>query len=402
MVSSHRTPKFKKIFITTYGGAHVKIMIPVMRKLLACGFEVVFLALTTAPSELDKEKLPYKKISDYLDLFKESASEILNLGESLMGSVTLHPQVSKEETVTYLGLSYWALESNVGTEKAKELYQNKGRMAFKPVQVLKRILEFEKPDLVLTTCSPRSEEATLIAARELGIKSAFIVNMYMYDLFKNQKFYENQYADHAFLPSEEAYKMMAEFGRNPNSMSVSGNPAFESHFAVENIEAAEKLRKQYFSNKDLVILFAKAPSHTAFAEKDRAIENQLFSLIQRHSHFGLILRDHPNENVQQGHNDRGGVVTLNKENISILLNACDIVVTQVSTVGIEAHLIGKSMFFICDPTFQHFENVGAGKRAHSIDELIQFIETSKKSKPVLKQEFSSTDHIVKKIAELLR
>ncbi|MEQ1666486.1 MAG: hypothetical protein ABL927_14045, partial [Bdellovibrionales bacterium] len=366
------------------------------------------LGLTTAPVELEKQKIAYKNISDYLSLFSEKKL-ILELGVQLLSSVSVHPSVSIEETHAYLGLSYWNLQKTFGEVKAKEMYNKHGRQAFLPTDVMKKILNFEKPDLVITTCSPRAEEAALKAAKELNIKSAFIVNLYMFDLFKNREFFRNEYADHVFLPTKAAYEMMIKYNRSPETMTVSGNPSFESHFDPIYIKKASVLREILFPKCDYIILFAKASSHTTFAKMDQNIQNALISFVSKNPKFGLILRGHPNENLIQDQGFGENIVELNQENISVLLNACDIAVTQVSTVGIEAHLIGKQMYYICDDSYRHFQDTESGTRAKSPDDLIIKIMNfkppvklnDKKSYESKENNLKSTDIIVKKIIELI-
>jgi hypothetical protein len=393
-------PERKKILLAAYGGAHVNMIIPVAKRLAAEGFETVILGLTTAPATLAKHGLQCKTFRDYIGLFPDQDA-IPALGRKLKDTLTSNPQISEDETVAYLGLSYWDLEQTHGEATAARMYADKGRQIFKPVRVLKKILQAEQPDLVAATCSPRSEEAALLAARELGIPSVLIVNMYMEGLFNERDFAKDFYADHVFLPSEIGREKLIAMGRSPKALTVSGNPAFEAHFSPTYIEQARRYRRDHFGVQRTVVAFAKAPSHTTFGAMDVRIETALKNLVERNPACGLIIRDHPNERLKPPEGVNGRVAVMNEGSLSVLLNVCDILVTQVSTVGIEAHLMGKQLLYFSDQSTSHFKDSGSGVAAESISELIEKVECFRPAPPTDLLLPPSSEIIVEKIKKIL-
>ena len=65
-----------------------------------------------------------------------------------------------------------------GKEKAKEIWLNHGRQGFYPINFFKKILRNIKPDLVISTNSPRSEKAALRASKYLNIPSLCLVDLF--------------------------------------------------------------------------------------------------------------------------------------------------------------------------------------------------------------------------------
>jgi len=72
----------KKVFFVTYGGGHVRSVIPVIKELKSRGHKVSVLGLTSSVNDLKKEEIEFKGIRDYLNLFKdEEAQKILEYGD---------------------------------------------------------------------------------------------------------------------------------------------------------------------------------------------------------------------------------------------------------------------------------------------------------------------------------
>ena len=107
----------RKVLFVTYGGGHVSMVLPVIKqlRLLAPDIECVLLALTTAYAtaiKVGEKPVGYK---DWLHLV--DAKQALFLGEALLG-VNTSPDVSREESVAYLGINYLDLIAQHGAAGA--------------------------------------------------------------------------------------------------------------------------------------------------------------------------------------------------------------------------------------------------------------------------------------------
>ena len=92
--------------------------------------------------------------------------------------------LSKLEVLSYLGLSYNEAIEGIGEDKAYEDYKKIGRQSFLPINTIKKILDYENIDLLITTNSPRFEKASLFASKELNIKSIQIIDLFGDDLME--------------------------------------------------------------------------------------------------------------------------------------------------------------------------------------------------------------------------
>ena len=362
--------------MVAYGGGHVKMVIPVVKKLLQFGYEVKVLGLTTSSRTLRENGIQFFGMKDYLNLFPEK-EYVSDLGRSLMADLPKNPDIEEDETIAYLGLSYWDLEQTHGTEKAKELYDAQGRYIFLPLLVMERILKHEKPDMVVATNSPRCEQASLMVSHRLGVPTICIVDLYNEVLF-SERFTNDRYIDHFFVPGLFEKAKLIEFGVSEAFVTASGNPSFEDHLNPLFLQEGLVFRGTNFPNKRIVILFAKTPSYTKYAAHDERIFDGLCKLVAGDEKYGLIVRNHPNDPLLASSSD-SIFYSDQKESIASILHATDIIVSQGSTVGFEGKFIGRQVFQCIDqelgePPIDQ-EKLGVGKRFNNVSDLILAITT---------------------------
>lgn len=154
------------------------MLAPVVRELRRRGHEVVLLGLTLGGPTAEKAGLSPRGYRHYLDLAGSPAVEAA--GRRLAGQ--MHDDkfgIPLEESIAYLGINYAELVETYGSAIAEELFERGGRHAFLPVRFFRALIEREQPDLVLTTNSPRSEKAALIAARELGVAAIRLEDLFL-------------------------------------------------------------------------------------------------------------------------------------------------------------------------------------------------------------------------------
>ena len=110
----------------------------------------------------------YLKDKDAIDWGNELA--IKNHSKNL--GISLH------ESVAYLGLCYKDLVVRLGIKNAKKEFERKGRNAFFPLTVMKRIIDDISPNLVITTNSPRSEAAAIEIANSHNIETLAMTDIF--------------------------------------------------------------------------------------------------------------------------------------------------------------------------------------------------------------------------------
>lgn len=345
MVDRPRTALF-----VTYGGGHVNMMIPVLQKLRErADLRCVPLGLTTAGAALKKEGIPSR---GFASLIRSEDTHALRWGEKLAAAMHAGGNVPREETIAYLGLSFADLVDRVGEAEAARAYKEKGRMAFLPLGPLRRLMDEIRPDVVVSTISPRAEEAALRVTGERGIPSLCLV-----DLFGKTELTRAAtpgYGTRVAVLSHGVGHRLAACGRPEKEIVVTGNPAFDHLIPLRWEAAGRALRAARGWDGRRVILWAsqEEPAIDPFsgARGDPClpleIEHALEALTARHRGWRLVVRQHPNQPPRQKLASPNVDLSDSREPLPALLAAVDAVVIMTSTVGLEARMMGKPVVSI--------------------------------------------------------
>ena len=354
-----------KVLFVSYGGGHINIINEVIKEIIKYkNIDFKVLALTTA---YDKSVSLFsnkyiKKISDYKDLFKKDIEKINYYGSLILeDNYNASSGISKEDTLIYLGLSMFELVQTHGEQKAFDLYNKKKRQAFLPVNIMKKILEYEDISLVVTTTSPRFEEASLISAIELGIETIQIL-----DLFG--ELYPLPRANHIICMNNYISESLKRQGLIENKYYHFGQPAIEK--TVKNILSVDKViiknKLELNSNKTLLYATQKPNiynedfSYHNFAGYETINDNifSIFEFLYEKYNINILVRLHPNEDFNDYKKwfDKYNFVQHinNKYNLEESLAICDVLLNQASTVSVEAISANKDVFtfkYHLDKTF---------------------------------------------------
>ncbi len=343
----------KKVLFVCYGSGHVRMAVPVARALRESGMaEVQLLGLTTAAPVVKAAGLPLVQFKDFLLPHDESA---VAKGASLLAD--MGPVQDPVESAAYLGLSYADLEAEVGVAEAALRYHRLARQAFLPVRTMTRILEKLRPDLVVVTNSPRAERAAVIAARNLGIPSVCIVDLFAVD--EVRWIGAPDYAQRVCVLNEGVRDFLIAAGRAPEHVVVTGNPAFDALRGAGNAEQRRALRQRQGWDQRRVVLWPSQaePAIHPFdgSPGDPALPHRvLASLVQwtlRRDDAVLCVRPRAGEPAPDVPASDRIVVTGQDWALPELLHATDVVVTLTSTVGLEGHLCGARLIQVLGSVF---------------------------------------------------
>jgi len=342
----------KNIFLICYGGGHINIIEPIIDELIKNkNYNVKLLALTTAyikvKNKYDKNIL--KSVSDYLFLFDENIDSIFQNGLKIFkDNYNKSIGLSKLEVLFYLGLSYSESISKLGKNKAYEAYKKIGRQSFLPINTIKKILEYESIDLVITTNSPRFEKASLLASKELDIKSIQIVDLFGDDLIK-------QNATYIIVMNEMVKNKLINKGFNKESIFTLGQPAIEKSIEKVNLIEKNDMNIQINKNKKNLVYFSQPPikfnkygknlGYVSYEE----INPHIFKILDNlKSKYNIYFRLHPNEKIKEYNKyfkKYPEVKYLNdKLDLSETIALSDLVVTPYSTVALQAICLNKLVF----------------------------------------------------------
>ena len=161
-----------------YGGGHVRMLLPVANRARSLGLaDCTFIGLTSARPEVEAQGF---RCLGYKDFVRSTDSVAIGRGEQLAAQLS-HASIDKHESAAYLGLNYAELEATHGAVEASRMYSRYGRQVFAPRSLMRRFISEVSPDLVIATSAPRSERAAIEAARDLGLPSACLVDLFALD-----------------------------------------------------------------------------------------------------------------------------------------------------------------------------------------------------------------------------
>ena len=335
-----------RVLFVVYGGGHSAALAPVIRALDNSLLPWCVLALTTARSSLADIGGSVLSMSDVVDGV-DGYRRVRRVGKLLAHSHIHHPSVSAEDTEAYLGVGFHSLVKQNGLRTARVIYSNCGRQSFLPLDFFLSWFQSYPPSLVVATSAPRSERAALEAARDLGIPSVCLVDLYASN--EIEWCATPGYASRICVLNEIVARRLKNNGVSSDRIAVTGNPAFDRLSAIDTLRLRHEARNSMGIPADVpVVLFI---SH---AEPERhpfkgtlgnpllaqQIERHLFDGLPRRESVHLILRQHPSEDRPLLFNSPRVFYSDSSQSLDPLLCAADCVVTCGSTVGLEAALLG--------------------------------------------------------------
>lgn len=402
----------KKVLFVTYGGGHVNIVKPIAKEIEKHNdINYQILALTTAIPYLENTGLKYKTLIDYLPMLKNS-KEIINIGNKLARQYhNSAAGFSIEQTSAYLGCSMYDLIEKVGEEKALEKFNAEGRRAFCPTSIMKQILKIEKPDIVVTTVPYRMEKAAVLEAKDAGIKTVFIHDLYF--IQKNELY--NNICVH-FVMNDIAKKELMSYGIEKSKIFITGQPAFDyllHHFNGSLTEIYQEIGIN-IGKKNLVWFVDNSPALNPIEVQE------VEKAVRYFNNCNFIIKLHPNEKqiekFMKNFNKYNNVKVLHKYDNRKLLEIGEVFLVGKSTMALEISFFGKNLILMDydNVDSEYTKNYRPDRLNLAIpvlekDKLISAIEMLMKNENIrlyLKNGrdmfFSKKEYAVKKCYEILK
>lgn len=331
----------------SYGGGHVKALLPVARRVRELGLaNPVYLALTTAADEVRAAGLP---VLGFRDVLVDSDARARLKGEELVAQLQVQA-VDREESVAYMGLSYVDMEGRLGADAAAQAYAEYGRQAFLPLGILERVIRKVAPALVVATNSPRAERAAIETARTLGVPSVCLVDLL--GIWERGLLTRPDYADAICVLNGQVRDMLVRAGRSVHDLHITGNPAFDSVHSAAMKDQGRRWREEAGWRDLHVLLYAASPEPRRISGVDgtgdpdfpRRLERALREAVDLNPLLALWVRRHPSEAPPQEVVEAAHPrirASLCEMSLHAAIHASDEVLVTVSTVGIEAAIAGK-------------------------------------------------------------
>lgn len=368
----------KTLLFVTYGGGHATMVLPVVEYIQAHHPDIhcEILALTTARAMFESRGIKAYGFHDFLRPGIDD--DALEHGERLAQSAhSNHTGIPYAETVAYMGLNYKDLVTDHGGEKAQHIYETqRGRMSFLPLHVMRRIFEKLQPDAVITTNSPRAEEAARIIAKEQNIHTIALTDLL-------GSYIRPLTADDICVTCEPAVEKYKDSPLvSAKRIHVTGNAAMDKTLDTENINN-EAWREQHFPHipKDKKIIvsseydsfYCMAEYNIYWSDEERRQNlNRLYdACVANDAH--LLLRPHPSLNPAlyfQWLEDKTDAGLAQEHALYPLLRMSDLLIANNSTIMLDAMHIDCPIMLMVYPNnklLMPFDEMGFAHSANIED-----------------------------------
>ncbi len=396
-----------KVLLVCYGGGHVKIIEHLYHRMIQ-SFDVTILALTTAGYYLEQKKIPFTRVKDY-----KSAIDARSIKYGVELSKDLNQTgvqvIPIEESIAYLGCSFRDLvDSCDSEEEALKLYDNKGRSAFFPKKTLHYIIQSISPDIVITTNSPRGERAALCVAKDCNIPAVCITDN-VWISAGGLDVAQSNCADYICVITEKVKNELLHHSNFPaERILVTGSPVLDP---LKEMSISRK--KKPLEQVKILLADCELPSRHPIKKSVKAVEGldvkireELNRLAVKNS-WDVYFRSHPNHDINYSKYKN---IQESNHHKSILkeLEDVNLVITAISTVGLEAKISGASLVSIEGTVYRvagSYEKLGLStgiKSAHELENAILFELNRKEVDNIQIYAGSAIDNIEKLIKEILR
>jgi UDP-N-acetylglucosamine 2-epimerase len=337
----------KTILCVAYGGGHITQIIPVIRELQKNpNINIKIIALTIAAKKLQKENIPYQSFKDFIS---KDDHEILTYGKELAKNIHRdNSGIPYEETIAYLGASFFDLVKTHGEEEAYKIYENHGRKTFLPITIMTRIFAQIKPDFVITTNVARAEKAARIVALENNIPVLAMQDLPI--LITDSKnddnnFFEPIHANYINVISNHTKLALEEIGYlAKDKFIICGNPAFDRVFN-------KRTKFNDFPNKQKVLFAGSIFEGDKILQGEEAYQQIKIAINAIGKGKIIFLRPHPSEDIslyQQFIKDMSNpdIILAQDYNLYDLIYNVDLIISYNSTILLESLYMQKKVLQI--------------------------------------------------------
>jgi UDP-N-acetylglucosamine 2-epimerase len=233
--------------------------------------------------------------------------------------------------------------------------------AVKHIEIAKRMIEKEKPDLNLIVNEYGDfERALVIAGKQRGV-STMAVQHGVFTPTKIEYIFNKEEKGKVILPDitcvfgQYYYDLLTKNSiYEPEQVVVTGQPRYDVLYHADKLYSKEKFLKRYNVNPKHKIVLWTTQCHGISEEENKKNFKAVFEMMHNIKNATLIIKQHPGE---------GGEYTkmikkfLNKYKINAVITpkssdtyeqifACDLMITRHSTTAIEAVALNKPVIIL--------------------------------------------------------
>lgn len=385
------------------------MLAPVARVLRAQGVEVDLIGFTTGRAYFERAGLHANSAVALLDPDRTMDAPWLAAARPFLDRQS-HPDITPEEAEAYFTVGLRDLAERIGREEALARVAAIGRKAFEPIAAMERYIQRTRPDLVVSTTSPRFELALLRAARRQGVPSVALGDLFLVD--EREWILSGDYADHLAVISPVVVEALQRDGLTGVRTHITGNPAFDTlQPSPADVERRALLRERLGLSDRTVILWPAAQlGAVALDGRPYALPEQVVEAMERicvrDPNFAYILRPHPSAPFDMPEGMRNGLLDRGLLEPGDAVLVADIVCTEVSTMGLQAALLGKPVVCVAFPDEAGFPRYGLAQIAPMLDDLVEIVAGRRYTAPIKDFDMpplgSAVDNVVRLLDDVCR
>ena len=266
--------------------------------------------------------------------------------------------------------------------------------ALKHIEIAKRMIEKENPDLILVQNEYGDFEQSLVIASKLkrvptlAVQHGVIIPTNRGYLFNKEEKGKRILPDITCVYSQYYHNLLINTSiYEPEQVVVTGQPRYDILHHVDKIYAKEKILKRYKINPNHKIILWTTQSHSLEISKEENINNLkvVFDTMQNLENTTLIIKQHPGERethtkmIEKYLNDYkiNALLIPKRSDTYEQIFVSDLMITQYSTTAMEAVVMNKPVIILNmsgkpDPVEYVKEGVALG--VYKEEDLKQAIE----------------------------
>lgn len=325
----------KNVLIVSYGGGHINALLPLVRKIQTEDkFNCIVFALPSSIKKLNQSNIKYISYKDFV-----TEEELYVLEKYQVDQSFFQESIPLIESQAYYAVGLYEYEKMYGYDKTLNDFSDNDRKIFFPIKKMEHILNSLKIDLLITTSSPRSEHAALLAGENLNLSTFRIEQLFYCDYIeglKNTVF---------FVMNDYVKSLLINKGISNCNIYVTGQPAFEEvvNFKKNFIYTSEVNDVSLIDN--VYTIFYSSPGNT---KEDLVFKYLVDFCCERKSNYKLIVKLHPNESGEEKlkYIEEKKSVEIYKSDLYLNILKSDVVIVQYSAVGFEAINLDKDLITV--------------------------------------------------------
>jgi hypothetical protein len=282
--------------------------------------------------EIKKAGMPYEKLQNYAT--EETIQKLKQIKEKLADI----NEKAKLSNFKYRGIDLWPISKKMFSF----LFNERFLETYIRIETFNKMLEYEKPDLVITVDDwSRYPNTLLKICKQKQIKTLAV----RYGVYSQvPKGYEIT-ADRVLVYGEESKKILTMYGQNIGKAEVTGQAdADGTANAQKEIEMFEKLGID--KNKKLIVFAGTCvPENGTYHPYDI-----FYKTIKKYPEEQIIVKTHPAETpyLHEKFIKKYSIknVKITNDYLFELLKNCDMIINLTSTVATEAMTYGKKIIHI--------------------------------------------------------